>query len=54
MVWRKKMYKSFNSEVDLLENVDSRRVAIPLGDLRWERDGQIKDTIGPIRHDPFR
>ncbi|KAJ5942041.1 hypothetical protein N7516_002209 [Penicillium verrucosum] len=35
---------SFNSEVDLLENVDSRRVAIPLGDLRWERDGQGKDS----------
>ncbi|CAG8906045.1 unnamed protein product [Penicillium egyptiacum] len=40
---------SFNSEVDLLENVDSRRVAIPLGDLRWERDGQIKDSNGRPR-----
>lgn len=30
---------SFQSEVDTLENVDSRRIAIPLGDLRWEREG---------------
>ncbi|KAJ6171178.1 hypothetical protein N7470_000245 [Penicillium chermesinum] len=30
---------SFQSEGDALENVDSRRIAIPLGDLRWEREG---------------
>ncbi|EAW10702.1 class I SAM-dependent methyltransferase [Aspergillus clavatus NRRL 1] len=30
---------SFNSEVDVLEKVDSRRIAIPLGELRWEREG---------------
>ncbi|OJJ40459.1 hypothetical protein ASPWEDRAFT_99611 [Aspergillus wentii DTO 134E9] len=35
---------SFNSEVDLLENVDSRRIAIPLGEIRWEREGQGRDT----------
>lgn len=40
---------SFNSEVDLLENVDSRRVAIPLGELRWERDGQGNDSKGRPR-----
>lgn len=31
---------SFNAEVDALEKVDSRRIAIPLGELRWEREGQ--------------
>lgn len=31
---------SFNAEVDVLEKVDSRRIAIPLGELRWEREGQ--------------
>lgn len=40
---------SFNSEVDTLENVDSRRIAIPLGDLRWEREGQGKDSKGRPR-----
>jgi SAM-dependent methyltransferase len=40
---------AFNSEVDLLENVDSRRIAIPLGDLRWERDGQGNDSKGRAR-----
>lgn len=40
---------SFNSEVDTLENVDSRRIAIPLEDLRWERDGQGKDPKGRAR-----
>lgn len=40
---------SFNSEVDLLENVDSRRIAIPLGDLRWEREGTGKDSKGRAR-----
>jgi SAM-dependent methyltransferase len=40
---------AFNSEVDLLENVESRRVAIPLGDLRWEREGQGKDSKGRAR-----
>ncbi|GFF22875.1 SAM binding motif-containing protein [Aspergillus lentulus] len=30
---------SFNAEVDILEKVDSRRIAIPLGELRWEREG---------------
>lgn len=30
---------SFQSEVDTLEDIDSRRIAIPLGDLRWEREG---------------
>lgn len=33
---------SFNAEVDVLEKVDSRRIAIPLGELRWEREGQNK------------
>lgn len=37
---------SFNSEVDLLEGVDSRRIAIPLGEVRWEREGQGKDSKG--------
>lgn len=40
---------SFNSEVDHLENVDSRRIAIPLGDIRWEREGQGKDAKGRPR-----
>ncbi|KAJ5172081.1 hypothetical protein N7492_004674 [Penicillium capsulatum] len=40
---------SFNSEVDVLENVDSRRIAIPLGDIRWEREGQGKDAKGRPR-----
>jgi hypothetical protein len=40
---------AFNSEVDLLENVDSRRIAIPLGDLRWEREGQGNDSKGRAR-----
>lgn len=40
---------SFSSEVDTLENVDSRRIAIPLGDIRWERDGQGKDAKGGAR-----
>ncbi|KAJ5281174.1 hypothetical protein N7478_006546 [Penicillium angulare] len=40
---------SFNSEVDLLENVDSRRIAIPLGDSRWEREGQRKHSKGRPR-----
>ncbi|KAF7715405.1 Methyltransferase type 11 domain-containing protein [Penicillium ucsense] len=40
---------AFNSEVDLLENVDSRRIAIPLGESRWEREGQGKDSKGRIR-----
>lgn len=40
---------SFNAEVDVLENVDSRRIAIPLGELRWEREGQSKDTTGRTR-----
>lgn len=40
---------SFNSEVDLLENVDSRRIAIPLGESRWEREGQGKDSKGRVR-----
>lgn len=31
---------SFNAEVDVLGKVDSRRIAIPLGELRWEREGQ--------------
>lgn len=31
---------SFTSEVDAFETVDGRRIAIPLGELRWERDGQ--------------
>lgn len=31
---------SFNAEVDVLEKVDSRRIAIPLGELRWEREGR--------------
>lgn len=38
---------SFNSEVDVLEKVDSRRIAIPLGDLRWERES--KDLSGGAR-----
>lgn len=33
---------SFNAEVDVLEKVDSRRIAIPLGELRWEREGQAR------------
>ncbi|KAJ5168180.1 uncharacterized protein N7482_003774 [Penicillium canariense] len=37
---------AFNSEVDLLENVDSRRIAIPLGEPRWEREGQGQDSKG--------
>ena len=37
---------SFNSEVDVLENVNSRRIAIPLGEVRWEREGQGKDSKG--------
>ncbi|KAL4896742.1 hypothetical protein BDV59DRAFT_112925 [Aspergillus ambiguus] len=40
---------SFNAEVDVLENVDSRRIAIPLGEVRWERDGQGKDSTGNVR-----
>ncbi|KAJ5125512.1 hypothetical protein N7526_007689 [Penicillium atrosanguineum] len=40
---------SFNSEVDILENVDSRRIAIPLGDMRWEREGTGKDSKGRAR-----
>lgn len=40
---------AFNAEVDVLENVDSRRIAIPLGDLRWEREGQGKDSKGRAR-----
>ena len=41
---------SFNSEVDLLEGVDSRRIAIPLSELRWEREGQgKKDSSGRTR-----
>lgn len=31
---------SFNAEADALENVDSRRIAIPLGESRWEKEGQ--------------
>lgn len=30
---------ALHQEVRNLENVGSRRIAIPLGDLRWERDG---------------
>ncbi|CEN59762.1 Putative SAM binding motif containing protein [Aspergillus calidoustus] len=37
---------AFNSEVDVLEKVDSRRIAIPLGEPRWEREGG-KDGSGP-------
>jgi SAM-dependent methyltransferase len=37
---------AFNSEVDFLEKVDSRRIAIPLGEPRWEREGG-KDGSGP-------
>lgn len=33
---------SFNSQADALEQVDSRRIAIPLGELRWERDSQAQ------------
>ncbi|KAJ6002351.1 hypothetical protein N7522_007578 [Penicillium canescens] len=40
---------SFNSKADLLENVDSRCVAVPLGELRWERGGQGKDSKGRPR-----
>lgn len=40
---------SFNAEVDDLENVDSRRIAIPLGELRWEREGQGRDSTGRTR-----
>lgn len=42
---------SFNSEVDILESVDSRRIAIPLGDSRWEREsqGNLKDSKGRPR-----
>ena len=44
---------SFNSEVDVLENVDSRRIAIPLGELRWEREGQGGRTRKPLTADQF-
>ncbi|KAJ5898991.1 hypothetical protein N7495_003735 [Penicillium taxi] len=38
---------AFQSEIDIMENVDSRRIAIPLGDMRWEREGQGgKDSTG--------
>ncbi|KAL4881600.1 hypothetical protein BJY04DRAFT_55658 [Aspergillus karnatakaensis] len=39
---------AFSSEVDLLGNVESRRIAIPLGEPRWEREGG-KDGSGPRR-----
>ncbi|KAI9376002.1 hypothetical protein BJX61DRAFT_25521 [Aspergillus egyptiacus] len=39
---------AFNSEVDILEKVESRRIAIPLGEPRWEREGG-KDGSGPPR-----
>ncbi|KAL2002705.1 hypothetical protein VTN02DRAFT_6136 [Thermoascus thermophilus] len=35
---------SFTTESDIFKGVDSRRVAIPLGEVRWEREGQGKDT----------
>lgn len=47
---------SFNAEVDLLKNVDSRRIAIPLGELRWEREGQTRDpgrTRKPLTAEQF-
>lgn len=44
---------SFNAEVDILENVDSRRIAIPLGELRWEREGQGKDTAKGTARKPL-
>ncbi|PYH46708.1 class I SAM-dependent methyltransferase [Aspergillus saccharolyticus JOP 1030-1] len=40
---------SFNAEVDVLEKVDSRRIAIPLGELRWEREGYGKETSSGTR-----
>ncbi|KKK21870.1 SAM binding motif containing protein [Aspergillus ochraceoroseus] len=41
---------SFNAEVDVLDKVESRRIAIPLGELRWEREGHNKDGCnGPRR-----
>ncbi|KAL2820217.1 hypothetical protein BDW59DRAFT_150891 [Aspergillus cavernicola] len=36
---------AFNSEVDVLHKVESRRIAIPLGEPRWEREGG-KDGSG--------
>lgn len=40
---------SFTTESDIFKGVDSRRVAIPLGEVRWEREGQGKDTISNPR-----
>lgn len=37
---------SFTSDVDAFEAVDSRRIAIPLGEIRWEKDGKNKDGSG--------
>ncbi|KAH8427967.1 class I SAM-dependent methyltransferase [Aspergillus melleus] len=42
---------SFNSEIDVLENIDSRRIAIPLSELRWEREGQGKGTRKQLTSD---
>lgn len=35
---------SFTSDMDAFDMVDSRRIAIPLGDIRWERDAQNKGS----------
>lgn len=37
---------SFTSQLDAFESFDCRRIAIPLGDIRWEKDGQNKDSSG--------
>ena len=42
---------ALHQEVDKLENIGSRRVAIPLGDLRWERDGSKHSQYPSDKHD---
>jgi len=40
---------AFTTESDVFKSTDSRRIAIPLGEVRWEREGQGKDTSGNPR-----
>ncbi|GAD97833.1 SAM binding motif containing protein [Paecilomyces variotii No. 5] len=40
---------SFTSEMDVFKSVDSRRIAIPLGEVRWERETPTKNTNGTSR-----
>lgn len=42
---------TLHQEIDDLENVGSRRIAIPLGDQRWERDVSKHSQFAHDKHD---